>query len=205
MRNAPPNSRDALSSMHGQNTWDEKRAGWISSGDSSSSWGLAFPLRMGTSSCDVVLKISYFKCKYTLLSSYSIKDIDDKGDASAGRQWVLPGQIILAGTSEFGRASCFVTGLSLSPVTACLACLPRQGSRQVTDLLSWRDNLLPWLGGKSSAWAGKSGLAGNMPDFAQICHGRFTNSAPADAIVAALAGSECNQPGTASVQLPIWH
>ncbi|KAK8686055.1 hypothetical protein V6N13_125082 [Hibiscus sabdariffa] len=83
--------------------------------------------------------------------------------------------------------------------------LPRQGSRQVTDLLSWRDKLLPWLGGKSSASAGKSGLAGNMPDFAQICHGRFTNSAPADAIIAALAGSECHQPGIASVQLLIWH
>ncbi|KAK9008958.1 hypothetical protein V6N11_080434 [Hibiscus sabdariffa] len=27
---------------------------------------------------------------------------------------------------------------------------------------------------------------------------------PADAIVAALAGSECHQPGTTSVQLPIW-
>ncbi|KAK8669862.1 hypothetical protein V6N13_104630 [Hibiscus sabdariffa] len=36
-----------------------------------------------TGSCDIVLKISYFKCKYTLLSSYSIKDIDDKGVASA--------------------------------------------------------------------------------------------------------------------------
>ncbi|KAK8613036.1 hypothetical protein V6N13_104359 [Hibiscus sabdariffa] len=46
--------------------------------------------------------------------------------------------------------------------------------------------------------------AGNMPDSAQICRGRFTNSTPADAIVAALAGSECHQPGTASVQLPIW-
>ncbi|KAK8610041.1 hypothetical protein V6N13_026585 [Hibiscus sabdariffa] len=54
---------------------------------------------------------------------------DDKGDASAGRQRVLPGRIILAG-------------------------LPRQGSRQVTDLLSWRDNLLPWIGEKSSASAG---------------------------------------------------
>ncbi|KAK8660148.1 hypothetical protein V6N13_051082 [Hibiscus sabdariffa] len=32
--------------------------------------------------------------------------------------------------------------------------LPRQRSRQVTDLLSWRDNLLPWLGRKSSASAG---------------------------------------------------
>ncbi|KAK8507665.1 hypothetical protein V6N12_067000 [Hibiscus sabdariffa] len=61
------------------------------------------------------------------------------------------------------------------------------------------------VGGKSSAWAGKSGLAGNMPASAQLYHGRFTNSAPADAIVAALAGSECHQPGTASVQLPIWH
>ncbi|KAK8564486.1 hypothetical protein V6N12_036609 [Hibiscus sabdariffa] len=48
--------------------------------------------------------------------------MDDKGDASAGRQRVLPGPIILAGTSEFGRASCCVTGLSLSPVTVCLAC-----------------------------------------------------------------------------------
>ncbi|KAK8670706.1 hypothetical protein V6N13_037324 [Hibiscus sabdariffa] len=86
-----------------------------------------------------------------------------------------------------------------------LGCLPRQGSWQVTELLSWRDILLPWLGGKSSASAGKSGLAGNMTDSAQICNGRFTNSAPADAIVAALAGSECHQPGTASVQLPIWH
>ncbi|KAL4367621.1 hypothetical protein GQ457_05G023580 [Hibiscus cannabinus] len=34
--------------------------------------------------------------------------------------------------------------------------------------------------------------------------GRFTNSAPADAIVASLASSECHQPGTASVQLLIW-
>ncbi|KAK8978847.1 hypothetical protein V6N11_034755 [Hibiscus sabdariffa] len=83
--------------------------------------------------------------------------------------------------------------------------LPRQGSRQVTDLPSWRDNLLPWLGGKSSVSVGKSRLAGNMSDSAQLCHGRFTNSAPADAIVAALAGSECHQLGTASVQLPIWH
>ncbi|KAK9030327.1 hypothetical protein V6N11_031755 [Hibiscus sabdariffa] len=61
-----------------------------------------------------------------------------------------------------------------------------------------------FLGGKSSASVGKSSLAGNMPDCAQICRGRFTNSAPAEAIVAALAGSECHQPGTASVQLPIW-
>ncbi|KAK8536021.1 hypothetical protein V6N12_012683 [Hibiscus sabdariffa] len=59
--------------------------------------------------------------------------------------------------------------------------------------------------GISAASEGKSGLVGNMPDSAQICHGRFTNSALADAIVAALAGSECYQPGTASVQLPIWH
>ncbi|KAK8492459.1 hypothetical protein V6N11_034870 [Hibiscus sabdariffa] len=29
---------------------------------------------------------------------------------------------ILAGTSEFGRASCCVNGLSQSPLTACLAC-----------------------------------------------------------------------------------
>ncbi|KAK8972044.1 hypothetical protein V6N11_030542 [Hibiscus sabdariffa] len=96
----------------------------------------------------------------------------------------------------------------------CISCqgLPRQGSRQVTDLLSWRDNLLPWLGGKifsldgkSSASAGKSTLDGNMPDSAQIYRGRFSNSAPADAIVAALVGSECHQPGTTSVQLPIWH
>ncbi|KAK9028187.1 hypothetical protein V6N11_067998 [Hibiscus sabdariffa] len=35
------------------------------------------------------------------------------------------------------------------------------------------------------------------------CLGGFTNSAPADVIVAALVGSECYQPGTASVQLPI--
>ncbi|KAK8660149.1 hypothetical protein V6N13_051083 [Hibiscus sabdariffa] len=60
------------------------------------------------------------------------------------------------------------------------------------------------MGRKSSASAGKSALAGNMPDSAQICRGRFTNSAPTNAIVAALAGSECHQPGTASVQLPIW-
>ncbi|KAK9045839.1 hypothetical protein V6N11_051744 [Hibiscus sabdariffa] len=39
---------------------------------------------------------------------------------------------------------------------------------------------------------------GNMLDSAQICRGRFTNSAPADAIIAALAGSKCHQPGTAS-------
>ncbi|KAK9045835.1 hypothetical protein V6N11_051740 [Hibiscus sabdariffa] len=45
---------------------------------------------------------------------------------------------------------------------------------------------------------------GNMPDSAQIYRGKFTNSTPADAVVAALAGSECRQPGTASVQLRIW-
>ncbi|KAK8680823.1 hypothetical protein V6N13_109761 [Hibiscus sabdariffa] len=60
------------------------------------------------------------------------------------------------------------------------------------------------VGGKSPTWAGESVLAGNMPDSAQLCRGRFTNSAPADVIVAAFAGSECYQPGTASVQLPIW-
>ncbi|KAK8696702.1 hypothetical protein V6N13_001834 [Hibiscus sabdariffa] len=59
------------------------------------------------------------------------------------------------------------------------------------------------VGGKSPAWAGKSALAGNMPDSAQIYRGRFTNSAPAN-VIAALVGSECYQPGTASVQLPIW-
>ncbi|KAK8665998.1 hypothetical protein V6N13_006151 [Hibiscus sabdariffa] len=48
---------------------------------------------------------------------------------------------------------------------------------------------------KSPAWAGKSALAGNMPDSTQLCHGRFTNSAPADVIVAALVGFECYQPG----------
>ncbi|KAK8510329.1 hypothetical protein V6N12_073400 [Hibiscus sabdariffa] len=53
------------------------------------------------------------------------------------------------------------------------------------------------VGGKSPAWAGKSALAGNMPDSTQLCRGRFTNSGPADVIVAALAGSECYQPGTA--------
>ncbi|KAK9008907.1 hypothetical protein V6N11_080384 [Hibiscus sabdariffa] len=91
--------------------------------------------------------------------------------------------------------------------------IPRRSlPRQVIDLLSWRVNFaaLAWrkifgLGWKSSASAGKSALAGNMPDSAQICRGRFSNSAPADAIVAALAGSECHHPGTASVQLPIWH
>ncbi|KAK8690737.1 hypothetical protein V6N13_074264 [Hibiscus sabdariffa] len=41
-------------------------------------------------------------------------------------------------------------------------------------------------------------MAGNMPDSAQIYRGKFTNSTPADAVVAALAGSECRQPGTAS-------
>ncbi|KAK8979109.1 hypothetical protein V6N11_007562 [Hibiscus sabdariffa] len=46
--------------------------------------------------------------------------------------------------------------------------------------------------------------AENMPDSGQIFRGRFTNSAPGDAIVAALAGSECHQPGTASIQLLIW-
>ncbi|KAL4385386.1 hypothetical protein GQ457_15G019040 [Hibiscus cannabinus] len=45
---------------------------------------------------------------------------------------------------------------------------------------------------------------GNMHDSAQICRDKFTNSAPADAIVASLASSECHQPGTASVQLLIW-
>ncbi|KAK8670315.1 hypothetical protein V6N13_105071 [Hibiscus sabdariffa] len=66
------------------------------------------------------------------------------------------------------------------------------------------ENCLPAVSAESPAWAGKSALAGNMPDSAQLYRGRFTNSAPADVIVAALAGSECYQPGTASVQLPIW-
>ncbi|KAK8601161.1 hypothetical protein V6N12_051003 [Hibiscus sabdariffa] len=66
------------------------------------------------------------------------------------------------------------------------------------------ENYLPAVSAESPAWAGKSALAGNMPDSAQLCCGRFTNSAPADVIVATLAGSECYQLGTASVQLPIW-
>ncbi|KAK8560246.1 hypothetical protein V6N12_013046 [Hibiscus sabdariffa] len=66
------------------------------------------------------------------------------------------------------------------------------------------ENCLPAVSVESPAWAGKSALAGNMPDSAQLCRGKFTNFAPADVIVAALAGSECYQPGTASVELPIW-
>ncbi|KAK8563465.1 hypothetical protein V6N12_035611 [Hibiscus sabdariffa] len=57
------------------------------------------------------------------------------------------------------------------------------------------ENCLPAVSAESPAWAGKSALAGNMPDSAQLCRGRFTNSVPADVIVAALAGSECYQPG----------
>ncbi|KAK8492464.1 hypothetical protein V6N11_034875 [Hibiscus sabdariffa] len=98
---------------------------------------------------------------------------------------------ILAGTSEFGRASCCVTGLSLSPAELVHAFgLGHEPYSLVSN---------------SSASAGKSALAGNMPDSAQIFRGRFTKYAPADAVVAALASSECHQPGTDSVQLPIWH
>ncbi|KAK9043394.1 hypothetical protein V6N11_071739 [Hibiscus sabdariffa] len=119
--------------------------------------------------------------------------MDDKGDASAettgpARAGILAG--ILSKICQSNR----------TPVCISRPTLPRQ----LTNLLPWRDNLLPWrkifgLGRKSSALAGKSTLAGNMSDSAQI-----TNSAPTDAIVAALAGSECHQPGTASVQLRKW-
>ncbi|KAK8539407.1 hypothetical protein V6N12_043033 [Hibiscus sabdariffa] len=82
--------------------------------------------------------------------------------------------------------------------------LPRKESRQVTNLMSWRKNIMPAVWVENLGWQENLGWSGNMPDSAQICRGRFTNSTPADAIVAALAGSECHQPGTASVQLPIW-
>ncbi|KAK8563472.1 hypothetical protein V6N12_035618 [Hibiscus sabdariffa] len=173
---------------------------------------------------------------------------------------------ISAGTSEFGRASCCVTGLSLSPVldifylgekspasagnSAALAgnsalggkfcclggkfCSRREilllagkSARFWSNLPLWEisclvvsaendlptawagksaaltesllpavsaENCLPAVSAESPAWAGKSTLAGNMPDSAQLCCGRFTNSVPADVIVAALAGSECYQP-----------
>ncbi|KAK8500795.1 hypothetical protein V6N12_021004 [Hibiscus sabdariffa] len=78
------------------------------------------------------------------------------------------------------------------------------GSRQVTDLMLCQKNIMPAVWAENLPWAGSFrlrrenlGWQANLPD-------RFTNSAPADAIVAALAGSECHQPGTASVQLPIW-
>ncbi|KAK8604198.1 hypothetical protein V6N13_099147 [Hibiscus sabdariffa] len=63
------------------------------------------------------------------------------------RQRVLPGQI---SRLVFRIRQSVLLCYWLIPKS----CLPRQGSRQVTDLLSWRDNLLPWLGGKSSASAG---------------------------------------------------
>ncbi|KAK8685925.1 hypothetical protein V6N13_124956 [Hibiscus sabdariffa] len=55
--------------------------------------------------------------------------------------------------------------------------------QSVTDLLPWRKVSCPqcrWEYLLPVAWAGKSALAGNMPDFAPICRGRFTNSAPED-------------------------
>ncbi|KAK8715332.1 hypothetical protein V6N13_042668 [Hibiscus sabdariffa] len=47
------------------------------------------------------------------------------------------------------------------------------------------ESLLPAVSAESPAWAGKSTLAGNMPDSAQLCRDRFTNSALTDVIVAA--------------------
>ncbi|KAK9031879.1 hypothetical protein V6N11_056165 [Hibiscus sabdariffa] len=100
-----------------------------------------------------------------------------------------------------------------TPLCISRPCLPWQGSWQVTDLMPWRKISCPQCrqkiccsrrGRKNLPWAGNSAMAGNMTDSAQICCVRFTNSAPADAIVAALVGSECHKPGTASVQLPIW-
>ncbi|KAK8636232.1 hypothetical protein V6N13_004936 [Hibiscus sabdariffa] len=81
------------------------------------------------------------------------------------------------------------------------------------------ENLLPRsVGGKSPAHGvgGKiccpdrkspaCGVGGKLPARGVggiACLVGFTNSAPAD-VIAALAGSECYQPGTTSVQLPIW-
>ncbi|KAK8530760.1 hypothetical protein V6N12_013262 [Hibiscus sabdariffa] len=46
---------------------------------------------------------------------------DDKGDVSNRDNGSCPGRY-LGWYSDLGRVSCCVTGLSLSPVTACLAC-----------------------------------------------------------------------------------
>ncbi|KAK8572805.1 hypothetical protein V6N12_028847 [Hibiscus sabdariffa] len=46
---------------------------------------------------------------------------DDKGDVSNRDKGSCTGRY-LGWYSDFGRASCCVTGLSLSPVTVCLAC-----------------------------------------------------------------------------------
>ncbi|KAK8554256.1 hypothetical protein V6N12_031222 [Hibiscus sabdariffa] len=46
---------------------------------------------------------------------------DDKGDVSNRDNRSCPGGY-LGWYSDFGRVSCCVTGLSLSPVTVCLAC-----------------------------------------------------------------------------------
>ncbi|KAK8560264.1 hypothetical protein V6N12_013064 [Hibiscus sabdariffa] len=130
------------------------------------------------------------------LSKLVVKD--DKGDASARRQRVLPGRIILAAGQFAGLAWRKIFGLG-GKIWA------GRNMPDFAQICHGGKSPARGVGGKSSAWAGKSGLAGNMTDSAQLCHGRFTNSAPVDAIVAALAGSECHQPGTASVQLPIWH
>ncbi|KAK8573839.1 hypothetical protein V6N13_096770 [Hibiscus sabdariffa] len=118
------------------------------------------------------------RAAYKLLSIYRAKY--DKGDASAVRQRVLPGQI---SRLVFKIRQSVVLCYWLIPKS----CLPRQGSRRVTDLMPWQKNIMPAMLAENllpTTWVIKSTLGG------------FTNSAPADAIVAALAASAGNMPAT---------
>ncbi|KAK8606499.1 hypothetical protein V6N13_030780 [Hibiscus sabdariffa] len=58
---------------------------------------------------------------------------DDKGDVSNRDNGSCPGgksRLVL----DFGRVSCCVTGLSLSPVTACLVCTRYSSAEKLSPL-----------------------------------------------------------------------
>ncbi|KAK9030425.1 hypothetical protein V6N11_031852 [Hibiscus sabdariffa] len=60
------------------------------------------------------------------------------------------------------KLSCIFLAAETLSIPISRRSLPRQGTRQVTNLMPWRGNLLPWLGGKSSASTGIFGLGGKI-------------------------------------------
>ncbi|KAK8635281.1 hypothetical protein V6N13_023158 [Hibiscus sabdariffa] len=119
-----------------------------------------------------------------------------KSPASAGNSAALAGNSALGGKFCYQQEICTI--LLKSAIAGNL--LPRSvGGKSpahgVGGKICCPDRKSPARGvsGKLSA-RNVGGIA---------CLGGFTNSVPADVIVAALAGYECYQPGTASVQLPI--
>ncbi|KAK8662640.1 hypothetical protein V6N13_024531 [Hibiscus sabdariffa] len=74
-----------------------------------------------------MLHLLLYKCFDRLLKH------DDKGDVSNRDNGSCPGGY-LGWYSDFGRASCCVTDLSISPVTACLACTRYSSAEKLSPL-----------------------------------------------------------------------